>query len=285
MGLTQFAIWHPHSPCRGQPIRRQCRVQFGVARREVGSTSLDERSLVGLVALQQKAEPLVDRPAADLGGVVGELGHFLGMVTKECPQHLGHVADATAQRRVGQHVDEGAGRVRNLDARAAAPHRLQADEPGGCHRVQLEAGLAQHGLTLAWARGGHHADRTKELLGQPPVLGGGPAADVARREHRRGDRPGIIQRHVGRFGFDGHRNVGAPANTRQPARTRPDCQSAGSRCRRQPEGGGGLAWRHDGRAVAQQFAQLAARRRTQAGWCHVLHLKRSNVRIGDVSSL
>ncbi len=172
-----------------------------------------------------------------------------------------------------------------LDARAAAPDGLQADEPGGVHRVQLEAGLAQHGLTLAWAQGGDHADRTKELLGQPPVLGRGPATDVATREHGRSDRPGIIQRHIGRFGFDGYRNVGAPANTRQPARTRPDCQSAGSRCRRQPKGGGSLAWRHDGRAVAQQFAQLAARRRTQAGWCHALYLKRVNVRNVDVSSL
>jgi len=98
-------------------------------------------------------------------------------------------------------------------------------------------------------------------------------------------KPVAIQRHIGRFGFDGYRDVGAPANTRQPARTRPDCQSAGSRCRRQPKGGGGLPWRHDGRAVAQQFAQLAARRRTQTGWCHALHLKRVNVCNVDVSSL
>ncbi len=236
------------------------------------STQLDERHLVGMVALKEESESLVDRTDPELGGVVAELGRFLGLIVEEAREHFRHTANATTQRRVGKHVDEGAGRVRYLDARAAAPDGLHADESRRCHRVQLEAGLAQQKLPLARARGCHHADRTKKLLGEPPMLGGGPPADVARREHRCGDRPCVVQCHIGRLRLDGYRDVRAAPNTYEPSRSRPRGETASSDFRRQPEGGGGMGWRHDGWAVAQQFAQLTARHRAEACGSQALYL-------------
>ena len=102
------------------------------------------------------------------------------MIVQQVRQHLGYMADATAQRRPRQHVDQSTRRVGHLNSRAAAPDRLQADEIRGGHGVKLESDLAEHRLPVARARRRHHTKGPEDLLGQPPMLGGRPAADKHR---------------------------------------------------------------------------------------------------------
>lgn len=73
--------------------------------------------------------------------------------------------------------------------------------------MEKECSALRDNMFFADPAGGKDKGLVEELLGEPPMVGGGPAADVALTEEHRDKYPGVCDDLFAACEIQGHRNI------------------------------------------------------------------------------
>src|ERR1700722_11914939 len=126
---------------------------------------------------------------------------------KICGQAVSHVIDAAADLWHGDHVDKRARRVRYRDLRRSVPQGFQSEQTFGFQAMELKNNARRCYSLLNDAAGSKYQGFVEELLGEFPMVGGCPAADVAFTEKCRDKHPGICNHLLAAGQIQWHRNI------------------------------------------------------------------------------
>ena len=155
----------------------------------------------------KKSEALEDGAVVELLCVADQQIAVSGLAAEIRAQAISYVIDAAADLRRGDHIDQRARGVRYRHFGRAAPQRFQSEETFGLHVMQHEnrtlGGHAFFGDTPRREDEGF----IEELLGEFPMMGGRPAADVAFAEERWYEHPGICDHLFAASQVQRHRNI------------------------------------------------------------------------------
>src|ERR1700722_10293080 len=98
---------------------------------------------------------------------------------KICGQAVSHMIDAAAHLWHGDHIDKRARRVRYRDFRRSAPQGFQSEQTFALHAMEPKSDALRVYALLNHTSGREYQGFVEELLGEFPMVGGRPAADVA----------------------------------------------------------------------------------------------------------
>src|ERR1017187_59199 len=132
-------------------------------------------------------------------------------------QALSHVIDAAADLWHGDDVDKRARRVRYRDLRRTAPQGFQSEQTFGFHAMEPKNHALRYHSLLNDAAGSKYQSFVEELLGEFPMVGGCPAADVAFTEKCRDKHPGICNHLLAAGQVQWHGNIETVTYPSQPA--------------------------------------------------------------------
>ena len=197
----------------------QRRVENRVAGGEPRSARVGQRRLA--VQLREEAETLEDGAVAEALGVADE-GFVKAAAVGEVGGHaVGDVLAASADCGIVEEVDDGTLDVGQRDAGTVAPHALRPEQLARVDVVQDERRAVMGSVFGADGAGGHDDDGKEQLLGEVPVFGSRPAADVRRREEGGDQHPGVVEDPVAVDGIQLCNRVDPGAHPSQPALARP----------------------------------------------------------------
>ncbi len=137
------------------------------------------------------SETLKDNAITKLLRVLDQQITISGLRCEIRAQAISYVVDATAHLGHGDHIDQRARGVRYRYLYRTAPQRFQSEVTFRLHGVQHEdRTLGDHTILCNTPRS-EDQGLIEELLGEFPMMGGRPAADVALIEERWYEDPGI----------------------------------------------------------------------------------------------
>ena len=103
------------------------------------------------------------------------------------------MADAAANGRIVEHVDNRLGRTADIDPDRSTPDRAHGEQHFRPDMLEGEGNSLDRLFLLAYRASRQHQRAAEQLLGQTPMLGGAPSADAGRTEQLRDDHPGVFE--------------------------------------------------------------------------------------------
>ena len=126
------------------------------------------------------------------------------------------MTNAAAKKGIIEHIGDGPGRIRYLDAHPSAPNPFRSKQGRRADMLQNE-GDALNRLFLAAQRARRHdTDAAKQLLRQAPMFGRAPTANISRPKQLRDDHPRVFKNLVLSERRERDRRIDAAAHAPEP---------------------------------------------------------------------